>query len=86
MTFNYFGNDIDFRDIFYLYLNGVEGYRVKVYKDIYGNDTVGLGHLVRQTDNLSYGEVITEPQVIQLFYNDYNNLNIEQYVDEAAQN
>lgn len=86
MTFDYQGNPLDFRDIFYLYLQGAEGYKTTVYRDIYGNPTVGLGHLVRPSDNLSVGDTITDQQVLQFFYDDYNNLNIEQYVDEAAQN
>lgn len=86
MTFNYLGNDMDFRDIFFLYLQGMEGYELTVYKDIYGNNTVGLGHLVKPSDNLSYGDTITDAQALQLFYDDYDTLNIEQYVKEAAQN
>ena len=86
MTFNYQGTDTDFRNIFFLYLQGAEGYRKVVYPDIYGNPTVGLGHLVQPSDNLKIGDSVTDAQVLQFFYNDYDNLNIDTYVNEAAQN
>ena len=86
MTFNFNGTDTDFSNIFYLYLNGTEGYRLKVYKDIYGNPTVGLGHLISAKDNLRVGDVISDQRVLQLFKEDYDKLNIEKYVAEAADN
>ena len=86
MVFNFQGSNVDFKDIFFLYLQGVEGYKLKVYRDIYGNPTVGLGHEVLPSDNLSVGDVITDAQLRQLFDEDYNRLNIETYIQEAAQN
>ncbi len=86
MTFNFQGVDTDFRDIFYTYIYDREGYRTDVYKDIYGNDTVGIGHLVVPADNLSYKDTISHDQVKQYFYEDYDRLGIDKYVQEAAQN
>lgn len=84
MTFNYLGTDTDFSDILFLYLQEAEGYELVVYRDIYGNPTVGLGHLLKSSDNLKVGDVITDQQALQYFYDDYDRLNIEQYVSEAA--
>jgi GH24 family phage-related lysozyme (muramidase) len=86
MTFNYNGADTNFVDIFYDYASNREGYRNNVYKDIYGNLTVGIGHLVTASDNLQYGQNITDAQVEALFDADYAKLNIDSYVSEAAQN
>lgn len=86
MVFNFTGIDTDFKNIFFTYAVDREGYKVKVYKDVKGYPTVGVGHLVRPSDNLSVGDIITEDQVVQLFYDDYDALDIDKYVQEAAQN
>ncbi len=86
MTFPFQGVDTEFKDIFYLYALDTEGYRTDVYKDEYGNNTVGIGHLVVPEDNLSYKDVISKDQVKQFFDADYDRLGIEKYVEEVAQN
>lgn len=45
-----------------------EGYRLIVYLDTEMNPTVGIGHKVRQAENLRVGDVITEAQLMD-FYN-----------------
>lgn len=52
-----------------------EGVRLKVYKDSLGYATVGVGHLIKETDpdeirNLKHGDTITEEQCSELFKND----------------
>ena len=84
MIFNFQGTDTDFRDIFYIYASDREGYRTDVYKDIKGNLTVGIGHLVTAADGLQYRDEITDQQVLQFFYDDYERLKIQQFVDEAG--
>lgn len=86
MNFNFQGVDTDFRNIFYTYAVDREGYRTDVYKDIKGLPTVGVGHLVRPEDNLEYKDIISKDQVLQYFYEDYDNLNIDSYIQEGAQN
>lgn len=86
MTYNFQGVDTDFKDIFYTYAVDREGYRTKVYPDIYKNPTVGVGHLVTTTDNLKIGDIISKDRVQQLFDQDYDSLNIDYYVNEGASN
>lgn len=86
MDFPFQGSNMDFRDIFYTYAVDREGYRTVVYKDIKGYPTVGVGHLVTASDGLSVGDVITPDKVAELFYKDYDTLNIESYVEEGADN
>jgi len=86
MTFNYRGNDTDFKDIFFQYLTEVEGYKNVVYNDIYGNPTVGLGHEIELGDNLVKGDVVSDDDVLNFFKKDYDRLNIESYIREAADN
>ena len=83
MTFNYQGTDTDFKNILFLYFKEKEGYENKVYKDIYGFPTVGLGHLIKSGDNISVGDTISDERVIQLFHSDYDSLNIEKWVAET---
>lgn len=47
-----------------------EGLRYKVYLDTLGNPTVGIGHLVRDKDNLNVGDIITDDQVNDFFEGD----------------
>ena len=87
-TVTYKGSDQDFATTaFYDYIKMREGYRLKVYKDTKGNDTVGIGHCTVPADNLKLGDKITPDQVQQFFVYDYNNkLNVEQYVTEVPVN
>ena len=50
-----------------------EGVKLKVYKDIFGNLTVGVGHLVAPKDNLKLNDEITEEQCDQFLMNDLKN-------------
>lgn len=84
MTVNYQGTDVDFTKVFYPYCIEQEGYKNKVYRDIKGLPTVGIGHLVTTSDNLAVGDVISNDMVEQLFTQDYERLNIEKYVQEIA--
>jgi GH24 family phage-related lysozyme (muramidase) len=86
MDFTFQGVNMDFRDIFYTYAVDREGYRTVVYADIKGYPTVGVGHLVTAADGLSIGDVITDEQVLNLFYDDYAAMNIDSYVEEGADN
>lgn len=83
MNFNFQGTDTDFKNILFLYFKEKEGYETKVYKDIYGNPTVGLGHLIKAGDNLSVGQIVPDEKVIQLFHEDYDVLNIDHYIAET---
>lgn len=47
-----------------------EGRVNKVYKDSLGHLTVGIGHLVRPTDNLKLGDVISDEMVDTFFEED----------------
>lgn len=47
-----------------------EGRRNVVYLDSRGKPTVGIGHLVRPSDNLKVGDYITDAQVDEFFEND----------------
>ena len=48
-----------------------EGKRLKVYRDSLGLPTVGIGHLVRPSDNLKVGDVISEARCNELFSQDF---------------
>jgi|GEM_PF-2679824 len=84
MIVNYKGNDVDFTIPFCDYCKEAEGYRNTVYRDIKDYPTVGIGHLVLASDNLSVGDVIDDARVLSLFQDDYNALNIEDYVSEVS--
>jgi GH24 family phage-related lysozyme (muramidase) len=47
-----------------------EGYELKVYRDSLGFPTVGIGHLVRDEDNLKVGDKITTAQAEEFFKDD----------------
>lgn len=47
-----------------------EGVRYTVYRDVAGNPTVGVGHLVTPRDGLSIGQTISEAQVLALLHAD----------------
>jgi lysozyme len=44
-----------------------EGVRLDVYEDSLGNLTVGVGHLVQEKDQLTFGQVITQKHCDALF-------------------
>lgn len=83
-TITYEGKQIDFKDIFYPYAKINEGYRVKMYKDIKGLDTIGIGHLItgKEPFKIDATTVLTDAQVKQLFDMDYGLLKIDAYVLE----
>jgi GH24 family phage-related lysozyme (muramidase) len=47
-----------------------EGYRNTVYLDNLGKPTVGIGHLVKFSDGLKVGDIITDARVEELFQQD----------------
>lgn len=47
-----------------------EGARRTVYRDVAGNPTVGVGHLVRPTDDLQVGDRISHDQVLDFLEQD----------------
>ena len=47
-----------------------EGEELTVYKDTAGYDTVGVGHKVLDTDNLSFGDTIEKEKSLELFKGD----------------
>ena len=47
-----------------------EGARLTVYRDIAGNPTVGVGHLVTPADHLQVGDRISEDQVLDFLERD----------------
>ena len=47
-----------------------EGKRLRVYKDSLGKPTVGIGHLVRKSDNLKVGDIIGEELCEKFFVKD----------------
>ena len=47
-----------------------EGVKLTVYRDVSGNATVGIGHLVLPEDNLAVGDTITYGKAIALFDKD----------------
>jgi GH24 family phage-related lysozyme (muramidase) len=47
-----------------------EGARLTVYRDVAGNPTVGVGHLVTPADNLQVGDRISEDQVLDFLEKD----------------
>jgi GH24 family phage-related lysozyme (muramidase) len=51
-------------------LISVEGYKTDTYYDSVGKLTVGIGHLVVPSDNLSFGDSISPLRVEQLFQQD----------------
>lgn len=83
-TVNYKGKDTDFKDVFWPFCKEREGYRLSVYKDIKGKDTIGIGHLVtgKEPFTIVWGKTYTDAQIKQLFELDYQRLKIDQYVTE----
>ena len=59
---------------FMSYIEAHEGRRLQVYKDIYGNRTVGIGHLITDKERIEY--YITDAECERLF--DYD---LEQKLD-----
>ncbi len=47
-----------------------EGVKYTVYADVAGNPTVGVGHLVKPADNLSFGQTIDRDRALNLFDDD----------------
>jgi len=47
-----------------------EGYKLSVYKDSRGFDTVGIGHLVTSGDNLKFGDTISAERAENFFNSD----------------
>lgn len=47
-----------------------EGVRERVYRDVAGYLTVGIGHLVRPSDGLSLGERVSRDRILDLFDED----------------
>lgn len=47
-----------------------EGYKSKVYRDQFGNLTVGIGHLVMPSDGIIENDVINEKRIDDLFEHD----------------
>jgi len=47
-----------------------EGARLTVYRDVAGNPTVGVGHLVTSADNLQVGDRISEDRALDLLEQD----------------
>lgn len=47
-----------------------EGYRGSVYRDTIGMLTVGIGHLVLPSDNLTYGQYVDNKRVMDMFEHD----------------
>ncbi len=86
-TVNYDGKNIDFRDIFYAYCKVKEGYRTKMYLDIKGKPTIGIGHLItgKEPWPITAETVLTDAQVKQLFDSDYSALNVATYINEIQQ-
>jgi GH24 family phage-related lysozyme (muramidase) len=78
----YNGATIDFTDLMYAYLKVVEGYRNAVYADSKGIPTVGIGHRVMDSDNLSLGDVVDDSQVQAFFTADYARIGIDSWVTE----
>lgn len=51
-------------------IKSFEGFRLKVYKDAVGFNTVGWGHLVLPEDNLQFNDIITQQQADDLLIKD----------------
>lgn len=52
------------------FIEEVEGVELKVYRDVAGYLTVGVGHLVRPKDNLKEGDIISQERCDQLLQDD----------------
>lgn len=50
-----------------------EGFEHAAYKDIAGNWTIGVGHLIVPSDGLTPQSILTDGQVYDLFANDLTN-------------
>ena len=55
------------------FCEGFESLRLDVYKAPEGQDTVGWGHVVRQSDLLKFGDVITRDRAIAFLSHDLYN-------------
>jgi GH24 family phage-related lysozyme (muramidase) len=58
---------------FFRYLCIREGVVLQVYPDQKKIDTVGIGHMVRMTDGLKLGDLVTADYVLQTFKDDMTN-------------
>lgn len=76
----YKGNAVDFKVAFYDYAKVREGYRNKVYLDIKGLPTVGIGHLLPAGTPTYF--VFTDSDIQNFFNQDYDRLGIDEYVSE----
>lgn len=52
------------------FLVGAEGYRNKAYQDIYGNWTIGFGHLIKGSEPDLKTKTITLAEATELFLSD----------------
>lgn len=79
---NHGGKSLNWMSLLYEYIKLREGEELKVYKDIYGYPTVGLGHKIVPGDRLLVGQKITKEQSMKFFHDDYKRLNIERYISD----
>lgn len=67
-------SDSSFVDDAYNYIRSHEGVRNKMYKDIYGNLTIGIGHLVKPEEVAKFkGKTLTENEIEAIFKRDVKN-------------
>lgn len=52
------------------FIKRMEGLELTVYKDSIGLPTVGIGHLIKPSDNLKVGDRITQEEAMRLFKED----------------
>lgn len=78
----YNGTLIDFKELFYPYIDMREGYRNVVYPDIYGNPTYGIGHKVEEWETVKIGDTVTNEQIFAAYELDYADLKIEPWIAE----
>ena len=50
-----------------------EGFRKKVYRDIYGNETIGYGHLLKPGERSKFKNGISKKQALSLLQDDVQN-------------
>lgn len=62
--------DLSVSDQMKLALIEEEGLRTRVYTDVAGKPTVGVGHLVKPRDGLSVGETITQAKALDFLEQD----------------
>lgn len=67
-------SDNSFIDDAYNYIRSHEGVRNKMYKDIYGNLTIGIGHLVKPEEVAKFsGKTLSENEIEAIFKQDVKN-------------